>query len=215
VNLIDETNFADYPFTDPYRTVTLDGDYELQKKPTPTGQECIYVKTDVVNNPFYFWFWKDFPDLPNKFLRLEVTASVDTILESFGIGWQIVHNGQLGIVFGRANFSLNKVEVLNTTSPHIWTAHNNFPLSHLPKDFCKSFNIWLDCNPITFEYLSFGVQDNLTGASTVIPLNYSCVPTPNAVPNRYRIKINPKSVSGVQATARIGSIRVYELVNTP
>lgn len=207
MNLIDETLFEnDLP-----SNVTLDGEYSLDIKPTPSGRKCLNAKTDIVNGPFYFWFWKQFETLPNTNLRLQMTASVDTEIDSFGIGWQIIHNNQYAVMFARANFYRNTVEVINNTTPHIWTKYENIALSQFPKDYCKSFNIWLDCNPISFTYSQFGIQDNMTGVETVIPLSISNVPSTNTGINSYKIKINPKGVLGIQASARIDCIRVYEL----
>lgn len=194
--------------------VLLDDGYVLDTVNPLVGERGLKMPTDPVNAPYYFYYWHSNLPLLTGVVRLEVTAAMDNNLNSFGIGWRIVRNGQLAIMFVRVNYGTDRIELVQgTAAPHIWqTVASPIPVALRNSALLRPFRLSLDVDVDTFTYKRVRLHDFL---DRTLPNDYTYVldipntPTTDANPNGMTMKINPQGMNGKVGVAWMDEVKIF------
>jgi hypothetical protein len=180
------------------------------------GTTSLRMVTDPSEAPYYFWYWHHNLPVQSGVVRLEVTAAINNNVRSFGIGWQIVKNNMLAIMFARINYANNRIELVQNTNPHIWqTVAEPVPLALRSNNPLKIFRYSLDLDVDTLTYKRVCIHDFLSRTlpnEYIYLLNIVNIPTPYQESDSMTIKINPQGTEGVTAAVWLDNIRVFNEV---
>jgi hypothetical protein len=205
------TTFEADVLSDP--NVSLVGSYLYDALNPLSGDRSLRMSTDPSEEPFYFWFWRYNLPLMAGIVRLEATAAMNNNMRSFGVGWRIIKNNMLAIMFVRINYATNCIELVQNTEPHIWqTISSPVPMSLRSNNPLRPFRFSLDVDVDTLRYKRVEVHDFLC---RTLPNSFAYdldIPnTPTAFPSidSMTVKINPQGENGLIGTTWMDEVTVW------
>lgn len=189
------------------------GTWSLDSTNPLIGNKSFKMLTNPNLPPYYFYLFSTLPYNPNP-IKIGLTASLKTNIETFGIGFQIVKNGQLAIMFTRLNFTTNEIQTLRVTSPHVWESIGTIPYAFRRDNLIEPFKMSLEISPSTWGYNKFSLHAICKPSGINkwdYPLTIVAEPTSSPQPDKVMIKINPQSKLGIVGEARIDNLEVKEI----